>query len=63
MLANMLLHLGWGQKVKLFFLKEVIMHIKIKGMKLRTPCKQLFGPYILALKAHNVFFFLFHIKL
>ena len=29
---------GWGLKVKTFFiLKEVMLHIKLKGMELRAP--------------------------
>ena len=34
---------GLGQKVKtLFFLKVVMLHIKLKGMEHRAPCKQIF---------------------
>ena len=28
-----------------FFLKVVMLHNKLKGMKCRTACKQMFGPY------------------
>ena len=51
MLTNiLLLHLpltpGVESKVKLFsFLKVVILHIKLIGMKHRTPCKQIFCPF------------------
>ena len=31
--------------VKTFFLKVVILHIKLKGMEHRTPCKQIVCPY------------------
>ena len=48
---NMSLHthprpLGWGQKVKTgFFLKVVMLHIKLKGMEHRVPCMHIFCSY------------------
>ena len=30
---------------KLFFLKVVILHVKLKGMEQRAPCKHIFYPY------------------
>ena len=37
---------GMGQKVETdFFLKVVMLHIKLKAIKHRTPYKQLFCPY------------------
>ena len=36
--------LRWGQKVKTFFLKIVMLHIKLKGLELRAPCKHIFCP-------------------
>ena len=36
---------GCGQKVKPFFLKVVSLHITLKGIEHRTPCKQIFCPY------------------
>ena len=35
--------MGWSQKV--FFLKVVMLHIKLTEMKHRTTCKQIFCPY------------------
>ena len=32
---------GWGQKFKTFFLEVVMMHIKLKGMECRAPCKHI----------------------
>ena len=31
-----------GSKVNIFFLKVVMLHIKLKGMERREPCKQMF---------------------
>ena len=37
---------GWGQKVKTFFLLKVVMlRIKLKGMDHKAPCKNIFCPY------------------
>ena len=37
---------GVGSKVKtVFFLKVVVLHIKLKGMEHRPPCKHIFCPY------------------
>ena len=33
---------GWGQNI--FFLKVVMLHIKLKGMERRAPCKQISCP-------------------
>ena len=39
---------GWGQKVKLYlFLKVVMLHIKLKGIEHRAPCKQICCHYTL----------------
>ena len=35
----------WGQKIKTFFLKVVMVHIKLKGMDYRAPCKHIICPY------------------
>ena len=39
--------LGWGQKVKTFFLNFItlMLHFKIKGIARRVSCKYLFCPY------------------
>ena len=34
--------LGWGQNI---CLKDVMLHIKLKGMEPRAPCKHIFCPY------------------
>ena len=34
-----------GQRSKYFFLKKVMLHIKLMGMEHRAPCKQMFCPY------------------
>ena len=34
--------LGKGQKVKAFFLKVIMLNIKLKGMERRAPCKHIF---------------------
>ena len=40
------LPLGWGQKVKTFFvLKTVMLHTKLKGTEYKAPCKHIFCPY------------------
>ena len=33
-----------GQKVKTFFLKVVMLHIKLKGMEHRSPCNHMLCP-------------------
>ena len=35
----------WGEKVKTFFLKVVILHIKLKGMELRASCNHILCPH------------------
>ena len=37
------LSLGWSQNV--IFLKVVILHIKLSGMRHRLPCKQIFSSF------------------
>ena len=37
---------GMGQKVKLFLLKVLMLHIKLKGMENRAPCKHITCPYV-----------------
>ena len=37
--------LGWGPRVKTFFLKIVMLHIELKGIEQRAPCKHIFCPY------------------
>ena len=39
------LTMGWVQKVKPFFFKVVMLHIKLKGIEYRAPWKQIFCPY------------------
>ena len=36
---------GWGQNCFFFFLKVVMLHIKLKRVEHRTPCKHIFCPY------------------
>ena len=33
------------KRSKLFFLKVVMLHIKLKGMECKAPCKHIFCPY------------------
>ena len=65
---------GWGQKVKTcccFFLKEAMLHIKLKVMEHRAPCKHIVCPYthprpLGGIKRSKHFFskvFMMHIKL
>ena len=38
---------GWGHKVKIFsFLKVVMLHVKLTGIRQRTQCKAKFCPII-----------------
>ena len=37
--------LAWDKRSKHFFLKVVMLHIKLKGMEHRAPCKRIFRPY------------------
>ena len=39
------LALGWGPKVFFFFSQSSHVHIKLMGMKHRTPCKQILCPF------------------
>ena len=36
----------WGQKVKTFFVKGVMLHIKLKGIEHRAQCKHIICPNI-----------------
>ena len=42
------LPLGSDQNVKAFFLKVIMLHIKLKGMERRAPWKSIYCPYTLA---------------
>ena len=35
----------WSNGQTIFFMKFVILHIKLKGVELRAPCKHIFCPY------------------
>ena len=37
--------LGWVKKSKTFFLKAIMLNIKLKGLKQKTSCNHTFSPY------------------
>ena len=59
-------HRGWERVKIYFFLKVVMLHIKLKGMEHRAPCKHIFCPYTHAQLPDGVKFLkvvMLHIKL
>ena len=40
---------GWGQRVKTFLSKVVVLHFKLKGVEYSAPCKNVLCPYTLPL--------------
>ena len=57
----------WGEVKIHFFLKVVMLHIKLIGMEQKSPCKHRFGPktHLLGcvVKRSNIFFLKVHVML
>ena len=51
---------GVGSKCQNFFLKVVMLHIKLKGIEHRAPCKHIIYPYVhlsgVGSKGQNIYF-------